>query len=254
MEKSTKNISRGQTARGVHRSVVEFLRECGKAKVGAAILDIPCGHGTLIATLREFFPGAFVKGADLKVPEQLSGDDFMAVDANRPFQVFDGKKFDVVLSISGVMEFDNTLQFFENCRAHLKDDGLFLVSNDNVISIRDRLSYLWLGKVRQYNMFAASGQATWKVISIYNMVRILLDAGFTVKEIRYVSMRPKDYMMLPLALLIYPVQFLYMLFSKHSMPMKMRLAMYPFSALLYRHYMLVCEKANPVKPPVAMTE
>jgi hypothetical protein len=43
-------------------------------------------------------------------------------------------------------------------------------------------------------------------------------------------------------LLIYPVQWVYVQFAKHAMPVALRHAMYPFSCLLYRHYFIVCEK------------
>lgn len=63
------------------------------------------------------------------------------MDASRSFNVFPPTKFDLVLSVSGVMEFDNTLQFFEQCKNHLNVGGMFLVSNDNLMSVRDRLSF-----------------------------------------------------------------------------------------------------------------
>ncbi len=119
---------------------------------------------------------------------------------------------------------------------------MFLVSNDNLMSVRDRLSFFWLGKFSQYHIFTQQRQPTWKVITIYNMIRILQDAGFTIKEVRYCSVRGKDYLMLPLALLIYPVQWVYVQFAKHAMPLALRHAMCPFSCLLYRHYFIVCEK------------
>ena len=241
---SLSQIPRGNTARGVNRAIIEFLLESGKTRDGQAMLDIPCGSGSLVATLRDFFPKSLVRGCDVQMPESLSADNFALVDASQPFRVFVQTKFDVVLSVSGVMEFDNTLQFFEQCRQHLNEEGVFVVTNDNVVSIRDRLSYFWLGKVRPYHMFAAQGQPTWKVIPIYNLVRLLQDAGFKINEIRYASVRPKDYLVLPLALLVYPVQFLYMQFAKNRMPVAMRHAMYPFRSLLYRHYFVACEKAN----------
>jgi hypothetical protein len=61
--------------------------------------------------------------------------------------------------------------------------------------------------------------------------------------------RGKDYLMLPLALLIYPVQWVYVQFVKHAMPVALRHAMYPFSCLLYRHYFLFARnrRARPRK-------
>lgn len=140
------------------------------------------------------------------------------------------------------MEFDNTLQFFSQCKDHLRDGGLFLVTNDNVVSMRDRIAYFWLGKVRPYPLFVTQDQPTWKIIPIQNMLRILQDAGFRIKEIRYVSLKPKDWLMLPLALLVYPVQFLYIQFNRSKMPRAQRHATYPFRSLLWRHYIVVCEK------------
>ncbi len=175
-------------------------------------------------------------------PKGLTSEDFAPVDASLPFAVFPDQKFDYVLSVSGVMEFDNTLQFFKSCHAHLRNDGHFIVTNDNVVSMRDRIAYFWLGKVRQYQSFVTQGQSTWKVIPIHNMVRILQDAGFRIKEIKYVSHRAKDWLMLPLAMLVYPIQFLYIQFSRSKMPLSQRHSLYPFRSLLLRHYLIVCEK------------
>lgn len=236
------HIPRGNTCRGVNRAIVEYLLQSRNKGDEKTMLDIPCGDGALISSLRLFFPKAVVRGCDVRMPKIVSPDDFSLVDASRPFTVFPGTKFDVVFSVSGVMEFDNTLQFFTQCKDHLRDGGLFLVTNDNVVSIRDRIAYFWLGKVRPYQLFVTQDQHTWKVIPIHNMVRILQDSGFGIREIRYVSLRPKDYLMLPLALLVYPVQFLYMQFAKTRMSVAMRHEMYPFRSLIYRHYIIVCEK------------
>ena len=237
------SIPKGCTCQGVHRAIIEYLLEARQDLAGRTMLDIPCGQGELISSLRSFFPGADVRGCDLRKPEALASDDFSPVDASRPFTVFPGRKFDYVFSVSGVMEFDNTLQFFESCRDHLRDGGHFIVTNDNVVAMRDRIAYFWLGKVRQYRLFVTPGQSTWKVIPIHNMLRILQDAGFRIREVRYVSLRPKDWLMLPLALLVYPIQFFYIYFNRSKMPLTERRALYPFRSLLCRHYIIVCQKA-----------
>jgi SAM-dependent methyltransferase len=235
-------IPKGNTCRGVHRAIIEYLLESGDVADGKTMLDIPCGAGFLISSLRLFFPKAVLRGCDMRMPKTLSPGDFSPVDASRPFTVFPGMKFDFVFSVSGVMEFDNTLQFFAQCKDCLRDGGLFLVTNDNVVAIRDRIAYFWLGKVRRYQLFVTQGQPTWKVIPVHNMVRILQDAEFKIREIRYTSLRWKDWLMLPLALLVYPIQFLYMRFTRTKMPIAMRHEMYPFRSLLCRHYIIVCEK------------
>jgi hypothetical protein len=37
------------------------------------------------------------------------------------------------------MEFDNALQFFEQCKTHLNVAAMFLVSKDKMMSVRHRL-------------------------------------------------------------------------------------------------------------------
>lgn len=208
------------------------------------MLDIPCGEGSFISSLRLFFPNALLRGCDLQKPSNLAEEDFSQIDANHPFTVFPETKFDFIFSISGVMEFDNTLQFFTHCGNHLRDGGVFLVTNDNVTGIRDRLSYFWFGKPKQYSLFVTQGQLTWKVIPLSNMVRILQDAGFQIQGISYVSLRWKDWLALPLALLIYPIQFLHMRSANTSIATSLLHEMYPFRSLLSRHYIIVCEKGT----------
>jgi 2-polyprenyl-3-methyl-5-hydroxy-6-metoxy-1,4-benzoquinol methylase len=235
-------IPRGNTCRGVNRAVIEYLIEMGGNYDGKSFLDIPCGDGALMKTLRYFFPKADVKGCDYRQPKHPMERDFEQVDASRPFSVFSGQQFDVLTSVSGVMEFDNTLQFFGQCKAHLKDDGLFLLTNDNIVTVRDRIAYMLLGKVMPYALFVSQQQHTWKVIPLHNLIRILQDAGFSIQKIQYVSIRAKDLLFLPFALILYPVQFLYMHFTKNAMPRRMRHTLYPFASLLYRHYIVICKK------------
>jgi 2-polyprenyl-3-methyl-5-hydroxy-6-metoxy-1,4-benzoquinol methylase len=236
------SIPTGLTCEGVHRAIVEYLLTENQNMTGVNMLDIPCGNGELISSLRRFFPAANVRGCDLEKPAMLTTDDFAFVDASRTFVVFPDRKFDYVFSVSGVMEFDNTLQFFENCYHHLREGGQFIVTNDNLVTIRDRLSYFWLGKARQFQLFVNQGQETWKLIPIHNLIRILRDAGFTIRKLDYVSVRPKDWLLLPLALLIYPIQAVYIRLTRNSMTLAEKYSMYPFRSLLYRHYIIVCDK------------
>lgn len=185
------------------------------------------------------------RGCDLKLPELPEMADkraFSQVDSSRPFTVFKGQKFDYIISISGVMEFDNTLQFFESCEKQLAGQGTLIVTNDNVITVRDRIEYMLFGKVRQYSIFVKAGEATWKILPIQNLCRILNDAGFRAIKISYASMKAKDYLWLPLVLPIYGIQWLYMLRNRGAMSIRQTMMLYPFRALLYRHYLIVCKK------------
>ena len=76
-----------------------------------------------------------------------------------------------------------------------------------------------------------------------NLEEVAADkSAMNLKEVRYCSVRGKDYLMLPLALLSYPVQWLEVQVAKHATPVASRHAMSPFSCLLYRRYFTICEK------------
>ncbi len=238
------HIPRGRTSRGVHKAIIAYLHELGETFDGQAMLDIPCGSGSFLSSLRRFFPKALLRGCDLHQPIHVTEQNFSQVDANHPFTVFPDTTFDFIFSISGVMEFDNTLQFFTQCGNHLREGGVFVVTNDNVAGIRDRLSYLWFGKPKQYSLFVTQKQPTWKVIPLSNMVRILQDAGFHIQGIRYVALRWKDWLVLPLALIIYPIQLLHMKKTSPSKSNTLFQKMYPFRSLMSRHYIIVCKKGT----------
>ncbi len=236
------NIPRGRTSRGVHKAIIAYLHEFGETFAGQAMLDIPCGTGSFLSSLRRFFPKTLLRGCDLHQPIHVAEKNFSQIDANQPFTVFPDTPFDFIFSISGVMEFDNTLQFFTQCHNHLREGGVFVVTNDNVAGVRDRLSYFWYGKPKQYSLFVTQDQPTWKVIPLSNMIRILRDAGFRIQAIRYVSLRWKDWLLLPLAALIYPIQLLHMRKISSSKSSTLLHEMYPFRALLSRHYIIICKK------------
>jgi SAM-dependent methyltransferase len=234
-------IPRGCTQLGVNHAIVEYLLALGDDLSNKWILDIPCGQGELVSVMRGFFPRGNFRGGDLRKPGQLSVEEFAVVDARRPFSLFPGNQFDLILSVSGVLEFDNTLQFFESIRNHLADTGIFIVTDDNIVSVRDRLEYLFLGKFRHpYDIFVAKDAQSWKAMPIHNLLRNLLDAGFDVRDIRYIPVRPKDWFLLPLALLILPIQALYVRYRRSKVPLSLRRKMYPFRSLLSRHYFIVC--------------
>ncbi len=238
------DIPRGNTSRGVHQAIIEYVLHLGDTVDGKTMLDIPCGEGSFIASLQLYFPKSLLRGCDLRKPDNLAQEQFSLIDANHLFTVFPDTPFDFIFSISGVMEFDNTLQFFTQCHNHLQDNGIFIVTNDNVAGIRDRISYFLFGKPKQYSLFVTQEQPTWKVIPLSNMIRILQDAGFRIRGVQYVVLRWKDWLAVPLALLIYPIQVLHMRNANTSIPTNLCYEMYPFRSLLSRHYFIVCEKAD----------
>lgn len=235
-------IPKGNTCDGVNRAVVEALLALDRDRAGQSILDVPCGHGILLKVLRAFFPKAVIKGADLQTAPEFAKDEVVAIDASRSFTIFPERKFDVIISVSGIMEFHNTQQFFETCRDHLAPEGRLVVTNDNVFTVRDRLANLFFGRTRLFRLLVSPEQVTWNLIPTQGMVRMLHDAGFVVDTMRYVSAKPSDWLLLPLAALIWPFQWAQLQAEKKALPENLRSMMFPFTALIYRHYVVVCRK------------
>ena len=239
-------IERGNTVAGVNETIIKLLVSLDTDFANQNLLDVPCGEGEFIRALKNYFPLARVAGADLKPPRENSGD-FFSIDARRSFEFPAEKKFSVITCISGVMEFDNTLSFFEQLKNSLSEQGLLIVTNDNLLTVRDRLLYLFFGRTRQYKSFIGLSQPTWKQLSLQNLRRILWEADCEVREIHYAPVSHKEWIWLPLALPLYFLQRLYLKTSEKSSELNETL---PLASLLSRHYVLVCQPVCRGEKPV----
>jgi hypothetical protein len=138
------------------------------------------------------------------------------------------------------MEFDNTLSFFEKLKEHLDDNGLFIVTNDNILSVNDRILYLLFGRLKQYRLFTGNNEPTWKIIPLQNLLRILDEAGFETIEIKYIPVKTAEWLWLPIAVLIYVSQILYLKFAEKQVSSAEKDYRFPFLSLLSRHYICIC--------------
>ena len=233
-------IPRGNTCPGVNCAIIEYLLESNDDLIGEAVLDVPCGNGEFLDVIKAFFPACDTFGADIAPPENTAGHSFLRTDLSGTGKLDLGRKFRLVTSISGVMEFDNTLNFFEKIREQIDENGMFIVTNDNLLSARDRILYLLTGRLRQYPLFTDRDAPTWKILPLQNLLRILNDAGFDVSEIRYVPAKWTEWFWLPVAGPIYLTQLLSFLFGKKDVPFNEKAARYSFASLFSRHYFIVC--------------
>lgn len=233
-------IPRGNTVPGVNRTIVEYLLDRSDLAEGFAVLDVPCGNGAFLDALKEFFPAAETFGADIIEPPDNSRHRFFRIDARQPFEIETNEKFKIITSISGVTEFDNTQQFLEQLRPYLSQDGVLIVSNDNIFSVRNRLLYLLFGRFRQTHLFMGNDEPTWKIIPLQNLTRILFEAGFEIAEVKYVPAKASEWLWLPLAALVYIFQYLYLRFGESETAFSIKTALYPFVSLIARHYVLIC--------------
>ena len=72
--------------------------------------------------------------------------------------------------------------------------------------------------------------------------RLLEVHGFRIREVFYTSFYIEDLLFLPLALLVYPFQWLYVRWLRNSASQQLRHQLFGWRSLLYRHYVMVGEK------------
>jgi 2-polyprenyl-3-methyl-5-hydroxy-6-metoxy-1,4-benzoquinol methylase len=70
------------------------------------------------------------------------------------------------------MCFANTAQFVGNCAHRLRPGGLLLVSNDNCLSVGDRLSYLFSGRERRFRLLFESNEGNFQLVQHQELKRL----------------------------------------------------------------------------------
>ncbi|MFL6375349.1 MAG: methyltransferase domain-containing protein [Pyrinomonadaceae bacterium] len=224
------HIPRGNTCPGVNRLIIRRLVQYFEHR-RFRILDAPCGTGVFLEAVSRILPRAELHGCDVVEPDRRSSFQFSQADLQKGAPMDQDSKFDAITCISGVMEFDNTLAFLSGLRNSITSGGLLLVTNDNLLTVRDRLMYLLQGRFGQYPFDVDRGTSTWKVIPLQNLIRLLREAGFELETIEYTSPSAGSWCWLPLALPLHLLQKI----------MASKLVQYlPLKGLMSRHYVLVC--------------
>lgn len=236
------SIPVGNTQPGVNEAVLALLDRHHDRAARAKVLDIPCGKGDVLAYLAQRYPDWEFWGGDyLALNPAPKTFHFSEVDASKPFQCGPKGEFDLALSISGVMEFDNTGLFLDQLRDHLRLGGLLVLTNDTVQTVRDRISFLLFGKFKRFALNLYPGFSTYKAIPVQELYKMIRERGFQIREIRYCALRTEDWFLAPLALPIYLFQRLYALREPGPMPRADRLQLFSFRSLLARHVIFVAE-------------
>ena len=244
MTTSKKNIEipRGNTCPGVNEAIIEYLSNVQEDFGDEVFFDMPCGEGEFLQAVKNFFPQAKTVGADINVPKPEFAHKFLRIDAREQTSLELEEKAGVITCISGVVEFDNTVSFFDMLRTNLDERGIFIVTNDNLLTVRDRLLYLLFGRFRQYHLFIRNDQPSWNITPLQNLLRMLAEGGFETLEIKYAPIKTAEWLWLPLAGLIYIFQNLYLRFgeAEKKIGYDEKIARYPFMSLLSRHYIVIC--------------
>ena len=232
-------IPRGNTQRGVNRAVLSLLQERFGAGEPFDLLDIPCGRGEFGLTVKRLFPSSRVTCADLHEAAIDGEVSCVQMDAAKPFPFGSDERFDAITSISGVMEFDNTAGFISECVDRLKPAGMIIITNDNAFTVRDRLSFLFLGRLRRFKLLMGAHERTYKHIPLQELVKIFIEQKLTLERVTYVSFYAEDLLCLPFALILYPLQWLYLRALESPVSPAVRGQLFPLRALLHRHYLIV---------------
>ncbi len=226
------DVARGETCPGVNRVVLkDLLERFGQRDL--TILDIACGSGVFLDAVSQYMPEAVTYGCDITdVVNTTSRYAFLPTDLEIESKRFADGPFDAITCISGIMEFDNTLMFLKRVRESIREDGIFLVTNDNLLTVRDRLMYLLQGRFGQYPFDVKPASSTWKILPLQNLIRLVDQAGFTLVSISYTEPTAADWLWLPFALPLFILQ---------RLSVRALSAYFPLRGLLSRHYVLACK-------------
>ena len=241
-------VPRGNTQKNVNRAVLADLLTHEAARLGQPglrWLDAPCGEGEFLTQVRRFFPQADLSGVDVRpAAPAVPGAPvhYQVADLSRAVPFADAPPFDVLTSISGIMCFANTAQFIGGCAQRLRPGGLLLVSNDNCLTVRDRLSYLFSGRVRRFKLLFEPHEGNFQLVQHQELKRLFDVHGIALKRVVYTAFYTEDLLYLPLALLLWPWQWWQLRRARSSTSQALRQQLFGFKSLLYRHYFFVGEK------------
>lgn len=239
-------IEKGNTQKGVNFRVLKFLHQYFQgSKTLSSLLDAPCGQGEFLKAVKQFFPKAELEGQDLFAsPLPEIKQHFRKGDLKVTFTGLDDRKFDVITCISGVMVFDHVSGFIENASRHTKTEGLFVLTNDNILTVRDRLSFLFFGRLKRFKLHYSVEEGNWNVLLVQALWKLLRLNKFEVIKVEYCSYYAEDILFLPLALILFPIWWMFIHFGKGEMDAQTRKQLFPFAALLARHYIIYSRKLN----------
>jgi hypothetical protein len=243
----TTEIPRGNTQKDVNRLVVSKLIEYYEAFQTSGTpkhLDAPCGDGTMARTLNQIFPDLFVEGVDAAVsPKKESQLELHQSLIHSFLADKEPREFESITCVSGVMCFDGLPELFQLFARHLKSGGLLVVTNDNILTIRDRVSFLFFGQLKRFRLAFDKQEGNWNVVLPQALHMFFRRNRFENIQIQYTSIYLEDWIFLPMALIIYPLMVLKLSRLKTDLTLKDLLSIFPFQSLLARHYILTGRKS-----------
>lgn len=238
-----KSIPRGSTQKNVNQVVYNSIAAKLENNTQAQVMvDAPCGAGEFAQYLGGNFPSLKVIGVDLFTEASGKNFEFHKSSAHGFFRQQQPASVDIITCISGIMCFDGISELVSLFYSALKKNGILVITNDNIMSVRDRLNFLFFGHFKRFKLLYAKNEGNWNVILPQAIISQLQKNGFQKWNVRYTSIYNEDFFFLPLALLIYPVFLSYLLLAKSEMSVAERFKLFPFRMLISRHYVITAEK------------
>lgn len=81
------------------------------------------------------------------------------------------------------MCFANTAQFVAGCVERLRPGGLLVVTNDNCLTVRDRLSYLFTGRVRRFRLLFEPDEGNFQLVQPQELKRLFDVNGLRLRRV-----------------------------------------------------------------------
>lgn len=239
-------IEKGNTHKGVNKAIIKFLaNEVLNGFELKKLFDCPCGQGEFLKSLKFVFPKLEFEGQDLYAePLKEIEPYFFKGNASYDLKEIASDLYCVSTSISGIPVFDEVSQHFSQLARITKPGGFVICTNDNIMTVRDRLHFLFFGHVKRFKLFNRKNEGIWNQVCTQTIWMHLEKHDLKVKKIIYVNTQLEDLCLLPIAMIMYPINFIYMLFCRSHLSLKQKYMLFPFSMLLSRHYVFVAEKKS----------
>ncbi|MBY0554166.1 class I SAM-dependent methyltransferase [bacterium] len=237
------NVPRGSTQKNVNEVVFSSIQNKVRASgESLKLLDVPCGHGVFANFIRAQYPQFKVVGIDLFEKPDNPKFEFHQTKAQYFLLENKNEQYDIITCISGIMCFDGAGDFFNTIYPALNAGGLFVVTNDNVLTVRDRIHFMIFGHLKRFRLLYEVNEGNWNVIMPQGVGMLLQRSGFKNIKYQYTSIYVEDFIFLPIALVIYPIFVIYLLLFKGTKTASERLKLFPFMSLIARHYVVSAEK------------
>lgn len=138
----------------LHGAVEKTVLRLAPPADGRSVLDAGAGRGAFSHRLSE--AGYRVAACDVH-PElfELPETTFRVADISREIPWPDDS-FDVVVALEVVEHIESVQLFFSEARRVLRDDGLFVFSTPNILSLKSRLRFLMSGHFYSFGPIAES--------------------------------------------------------------------------------------------------